>query len=360
MKTRISLFALCGLFSYAASFAQPKELGRFFPAAAVTSGGAANVRYLVAGYVTPLAEDFGALANSAWYNTGENHKKFGFDLSVSVNTIFVSSTSNYFNIDNTKLTGVSYLGTLSGSIPAPTAYGPESDIPSFTYNGGPNAGLGFNGTGGGNISKDVPIGSLVVPTLQGGIGLVKNTDLRFRFTPAVTISGTELKSWGVGIQHDIKQHFPGIKLAPFSMSVLVAYSKLTVTTSLGGLYNTAAGSGTFAGQEAVGETSAYTAQLLISKSVPVVTFYGGLGFNSATTTYAVNGSYYVDKAKTVVGDVTLSPVTIKDPYSQEFSTSGFRATGGIRLKFGPFFLNGDYTYFKGKGLLTTGLGLTVR
>lgn len=358
MKKRSALFIFCWLLGHVV-LAQPKQIGKYFPAATGT-GGPANVQYLIDGYISPLGEDLGSLINNGWYHTGENHKKFGFDLSISVNTIFASDASKHFTIDNTKTPGIGFTGTAtpSGIIQqAPTAYGPEAELPGFAINNGPNAGLNFIGPGGGNISSEVPIGSMAVPTIQGGLGLVKNTDIRFRYTPAVDLNGTKLGNWGVGLLHDIKQHIPGIKLAPFSLGLLVTYSQLNATTSLEGLYQNAAGSGSFTGQEGVGETSAYSAQILIAKSIPVLTFYGGIGYNSATTKYAVKGNYYVDNAN---GVPLIAPFSLTDPFQKDYSTSGFRATGGLRIKFGPIFLNGDYTLFRGNGHLTVGFGLTVR
>lgn len=351
MKNK-TLVAIIGLvIVYSTTIAQPKELAKFFPAAAVSSGGAANVQTLVGGYITPIAEDFGALSNGGWYNTAATHKKFGFDLSVTVTTIFAKSESKYFTVNS--LSGV---GLVGGQVP--TAYGPEVPPPTFNYNPGePNiTTVGFTGPGGGNVSKDIPIGSLIVPTIQGGLGLFGNTDLRFRFSPGVTISGTELKNWGVGLLHDIKQHIPGIKIAPISLSLLLAYGQLTATTDLSGLY-----SSNNTKQEGVGDTKSYTVQVLFSKSVPVVTFYVGLGYNSATTTYSVNGTYVVNNSY-IGGSATPlpSPVTLTNPFNRDFSTSGFRGTGGIRFKFGPITLHGDYTLFNGKGLFSTGFGFTVR
>jgi len=339
------------------TFAQQNQIAKFFPAAAVPSGGAANVQALVGGYIKPIGEDFGALTNNGWYATASNHKKWGFDLQVTMNTIFAKSDQKTF-VPAT-LSGVSYNGTTGGNNLAPTAYGAETDAPIFNYTAGGNNPLPFLGPAGGNISKDVPIGSLVVPTITGGLGLFANTDVRFRFTPAVTLSNTELKNWGVGIQHDIKQHIPGLKLIPFSLSVLVAYSQLTATTDLSGYYDPSTGSAS--DQKGIGETKAYTAQVLVSKSIAVVTFYAGLGYNSSTTTYDIKGSYNVNRAYTPAGSVPLlSPVTLKDPFHQDFTLSGFRATGGIRLKFGPVALNSDYTLASSKGLLTAGFGFTFR
>ena len=167
---------------------------------------------------------------------------------------------------------------------------------------------------------------------------------------------------GIGLMHDIKQHIPGIKMAPIGLSLLLAYSQQTATTNLGGIYQTASGSGSYAGQEGVGDTKSYTAQILISKSIPVLTFYGGIGYNSATSTYAINGSYYVDKSYidiTQPGIPLLSPKQLNNPFKLDVSTSGVRFTGGIRFKFGPVFLNTDYSYYNSKGLYTVGFGFTV-
>ncbi len=336
---------------------QTNQIARFFPAAMVPSGGQANIDKLISGYITPVAEDFGSLGNGGWYNTAETHKRFGFDLSVTMNAISASSNSKSFAVGT--LQGVVSDGTVLGGLnaPAPTVYGGEKDFPLFHYDaaGLPNVGT-FAGPGGGNISSDVPIGSLAVPSIQGGLGLFANTDLRFRFTPQIKIGSTQTDSWGLGLMHDIKQHIPGIKMAPFSLSLFLAYNQLNASTDLSGLY-------TGANQEGVGETKGYTAQILISKSIPVLTFYGGIGYNSSSTTYSIKGTYLVDKAFLADGTpfpLNTAPTTLTNPFSKEYSTSGFRATLGLRFKFGPVTLHGDYTIFNSQGIFATGFGFTVR
>lgn len=346
----------------------PSQITKFFPAAAVTTGGQQNIDQLVTGYITPISEDLGGLSNNGWYSTGATHKRFGFDLSVSMNAVSANSDSKYFTINS--LQGITYNGTQptsGGGGKAPTAYGPESEFPSFNFapSGGPNGtpvAIPFYGPPGGNVSKDIPVGSLAVPTINGGIGLFANTDVRFKFTPAISINKTELSGWGVGLQHDIKQHIKGIKMAPISLSLLLAYSQLTATTNLEGIYYTSPTSNAFTGQQGIGDTKSYTAQVIISKTIPVLTFYGAIGYNSSTTNYAIKGSYYVDKAYTDIalpGIPLLAPKQLNNPYSKDFTTNGVRFTGGLRFKFGPVTLNGDYTYFNSRGLYTMGLGFTV-
>jgi hypothetical protein len=345
------LFLLAGHFA----FAQVNQITKFFPAAAVPTGGAANVQALVSGYITPIGEDLGALGNNGWYSTAATHQKFGFDISVTMNTVFAKSEQKTFSPG--ALSGLSYDGTIPPGDKAPTAYGAETVLPKFTYTAGPNSIIPntfFLGPGGGNVSKDIPIGSLAIPTLQVGLGLFANTDLKLRYTPTTKINGTELNNWGVGLKHDIKQHFSGIKMAPFSLALLLAYSQMTATTDLSGYY-------TGSGQNGKGQTNGFTAQILASKSLAVVTFYVGLGYNSSTTTYSINGVYNVDKADAGPGAYPLvSPVTLTNPYKQDFTLSGFRGTGGMTLKFGPVALNGDYTLLNGKGLMSLGFGLTFR
>jgi len=334
-----------------------KNIVKFFPAAATTTGGtpsaqgSANVQELVKAYITPITKDFGSLVNNGWYNTAATHKKFGFDLTVTVNSLSPKSNDKTFNVPN--LTGVQFDGTTTsgaGIDKAPTAYGAEKQFPNFHYTAGPNNGKAFQGPDGG-INKDLSAVAIVVPTIQAGIGLFANTDLRIRYTPKVTIGDNELENWGVGIHHDIKQHIPGLKELPFSLSVFVAYSQLKATADLSGVYSGSAV------QEGLGETKAYTAQVMISKKLAIVTFYGAVGYNGSKTEYAINGTYVVNKTDS---GTALIPVTLVNPFNLTTKLSSVRATGGIRINLGPVIMNGDYSFVNSKGMFTAGLGFTVR
>jgi len=334
-----------------------KDIVKFFPAAAVPTGGSANVQELVKSYINPVAQDFGSLVNNGWYNTAATHKKFGFDLTITANSLSAKSEDKSFIVPI--LTGVQFDGTTTsgaGKDKAPTAYGSEKEFPNFHYTAGPNSvpSKSFQGPDGAGINKDVPIGSIVIPTIQAGIGLFANTDLRIRYTPKVTIADNELENWGVGVHHDIKQHIPGLKELPFSLSAFVGYSQLKATADLKGVYSGSAV------QEGVGKTDAYTIQVMISKKLAIFTFYGAVGYNASKTDYSIKGSYVVDHATFNGANVALTPVTLTDPFSLTTKVNGLRATGGLRLNFGPVILNGDYTFVNSKGMFTTGFGFTVR
>ena len=350
MKKQMILLVLVAAFSSATA---QKAVTRYFPAAATATNGNENLQALLSAYLQPIMEDYGSVINSGWVNTAATHKRFGFDLSITMNTITAKSSSNYFVPPNTP--GLIFQATTANNDKAPTAYGPTGEYPTFQFQGGANAGRVFLGADGANISEDIPVGSIMVPTIQGGLGLFASTDIRFRFTPNVTISGTELGNWGLGIHHDIKQHIGPLKELPFSLSVFAGYSQLKATTDLSGVY---------AGTDQTGEakTTSITARLLVSKKLAIFTFYAGVGYNSANTNFDIKGTYQVDRGQGIAGaDVPLAQtITLTDPFSQDFKSSGVSLTGGLRLNLGPVTLNGDYSLLNSEGLLTAGFGFTVR
>jgi hypothetical protein len=332
-----------------------QALTRYFPA------GQTNAGILIESYVSPMAKDMGSLMNNGWVNTGATHKRFGFDLSVTVNTVPITSSGQFFTPPNTIGTNFNSTDQYSGPTPTgastdqiPTAYGPKSWYPKFTNTSGSNAGVTFQGPDGAP-PKTGSLNYQILPTIQLGFGLFKNTDIRIRYTPQETFNTVKVGNYGFGLMHDLKQHIPGIKMLPFSLSVFLGYTQLKGTVDL---------SGNYAGSNQQGQTtsSAVTGQVIISKSLSIITFYGVLGYNQSSTKFDVKGTYNVNSfySNPELSLSLPSPFTLTDPYSYSFSTKGFRATGGARLKAGPIFINGDYTFFNSQKLITLGAGLWFR
>lgn len=325
------------------SAAAQSDIAKFFPA------GEQNIDVLVDGYMAPFCEDYGTLVNNGWFTTGATHKKFGFDFGVTVTTIKVESDVKRFMPAG--LTGVNFLGSTSQNNDTPTFYGPEDEFPMFEITSGNNADITFEGPDGADVESAIKAGSMAVATVYGGIGLFKNTDLRFRFTPTLSFDNVEYNNWGIALLHDVKQHIPGIKELPFSLSFLAGYTQAKAVADLSGFY-------TGSGQEGVAVANAFTFQLIISKNLKIIDFYGSIGYNTSSATYEINGTYNVDATDS--GFPLNAPFTLTNPYSNSFSSNGMRFTGGIRFKLGPVILNGDYTFYGKQQLLTAGFGFTFR
>ncbi len=294
-------------------------------------GSQADANYLAQGYMEPVLNALGSGLNQGWYNTAANHKKFGFDLTFTASSIqFPSNELTYF-VDNNKLTSIQIVGDPN----APTFIG--SDVaPTYAYKA-PLTGT-FQGPPGVNV-KDIPLGGLPMPMVNLGIGLLWNTDLKIRWASVTPSGGTSVNLFGFAIQHDIKQHIPGLKEVPFDLSAIFGYTTLNSEVTFDAAQ----------GQKSKSDFSATTIQALIGKKFSVLTVYGGAGYNFSSGSLKALGNY---------PDATTG-VTLVDPISISSSVNGPRFTAGMRLKLAVFTLHGDYT-FQRYNTLTVGFGISVR
>jgi hypothetical protein len=97
--------------------------------------------------------------------------------------------------------------------------------------------------------------------------------------------------------------------------------------------------------------NSYIFQALISKKISVLTVYGGVGYQMIKTNVDVLGTYRIEASPAYF--------TITDPVTINFKNNGFKLNGGIRLKFGPVYINGEYTLQKYNSV-TVGLGFSIK
>ncbi|MBX2946403.1 MAG: hypothetical protein KF725_11260 [Cyclobacteriaceae bacterium] len=348
MKTLILLPVM--LFITSALCAQDK-LTRYFPA------GLTDGQVLIDNYLRPLGEDICILPNNGWYTTAKTHKKWGFDLNITVNSVFVSNEKKYFDLPQLS-NGLTYQGSTTGNTTQiPTFYADEGEWPLYRIEGGANNGVVFQGAEGSEPGAAYFIDAFFLPNIQMGLGLgfLKNTDLRVRFTPRTPISSVEVGSWGIGIMHDIRQHLKVVDENLFFLSVFVGYTKYSIDVDL---------SGGFDGTDQVGaiSTSGFTGQILIGKDFKIISFYGAAGYETGKTSVDINGTYTVDSYFNSTGDFATLPQSfiLSNPYSFNYNKSGMRFTAGTRLKLGPITFNGDYSFVGDRRVLTLGFGFTVK
>lgn len=298
-------------------------------------GSTADANYLVKGYVTPALNTISAGLNQGWYNTAKSHKKFGFDLTVTVSGVYIPSSDLTYRVENSQMTNVSVTPNSATAIDAPTIFGSETS-PVYRER---STGATFEGAPGIDLKGNIGYNFVPVPMYHLGIGLPKGTDLKLRFIPNISVGDNgSISMFGIGIMHDIKQYIPGIKELPFDLSGFVGYTQLKSDVGL---------DDTRPDQKVEYSTSATTIQGLISKKISVLTFYGGLGYNFTKANFDVKGTYTVNNS------------SAKDPVSISASQSGPRLTAGMRLKLAIFTFHGDYTLQKYNSF-TLGFGFSVR
>ncbi|MFN8239613.1 MAG: DUF6588 family protein [Bacteroidales bacterium] len=348
---RLSLFIISASLFFTTTYAQIDNV-EFIKA------GAADGLKLMEAYFKPWANAFGAGLNGSWYNTAKPHKLGGFDITASINIGMVPKSEGTFNLDDLDLTVLTGTGTAS------TISGPNTDGPTLTKTVSGVTVASFPAAPGTDW-RLIP-----VPMAQVGIGLPLGTELKIRFMPKLTIQDGDLSLWGVGLVHSIMQYIPGNKMLPIDVSLFGGYTKLTGNIPISlqpdnyGYYPVSVTPATFADQNLNSTVQALNVSLIASVSVPVVTFYGGLGYSKTQTKIVMEGNYPTPVAVAtptphaeynesgILSGAELPDIDIKN-------FSGLRANVGVRFKLAVITIHADYTRSL-YNVFSAGLGISFR
>ena len=283
---------------------------------------------LIEAYFTPMAESFGAGLNNGWYNTAKPHSLGGFDVTFTLNTVIIPNTAETFKIGDE-------FGNVFQSTKdeAATVFGNDG-VTAMYYDPSSQVGtdsIPFNMPGG----FKTPI--MPLPMIQAGIGLIKNTAIDIRYMPMLNVGDNiNVNLFGIGLKHDLLQWIPGVGDAiPMSLSLQGGYTSLNTELKV-------------AGQEVSLNTKATTINLVASKKILMLTGYAGVGYNSATTTFAADANFNLDG---IQFDETVE-IDFK-------SIKKLRTNIGLRLNIAVVTIQADYTFAE-YPTATLGLGVSLR
>jgi hypothetical protein len=317
-----------------------------------------GVKFIEA-YITPWANAFGAGLNGSWYNTAKPHKFSGFDITLGVNVGFVPSSAETFEISSLGLSS-----SISGTGTAPTIAGPQDDGPALTYSEGGVALATFN-TPPGTAWKAIP-----VPTAQVGIGLPLGSELKVRFIPRIPVREGNVMLWGFGLMHSIMQYIPGNELIPVDASVFAGYTRLNGNVPLSLEYGAPSNYATynpatdFNDQNMSVTVEALNICAIGSFNLPVISFYGGLGYSKTRTLVELTGNFPTPVLVTTgTPHAEYNDSGVKQgsdfPEMDIRNFSGLRANIGFRIKLAVVTFHADYTRSQ-YNVLSAGLGISFR
>ena len=296
----------------------------------------ADATKLIQAYGEPLFKGFGVGMNSGWTNTAKPKGLLHFEIKFTTTAAFIPTSDQSFNV--TKIGLSSGVGpTNANNTIAPTIGGERgSDGPELNiYDANHRVVDQFN----------LPSGKLpVIPTpqIQATIGLIDGTDLTVRGFPKIDFGGDvgDVSMIGFGLKHDLTHYIfgPAKILVPFNLSVMAAYSRLSLSDNLsvtpddGAKPENGTTTTDFSNQHTDAHFNSFLAQLIISKKVLFFTPFWAVGYNTASTHFAAVGNYPVTTRETLTQEyysVYTNPVNIN-----ETSISGFRTDVGFQLNFG--------------------------
>ncbi|UOB16531.1 DUF6588 family protein [Abyssalbus ytuae] len=175
-----------------------------------------------------------------------------------------------------------------------------------------------------------------IPTgfIQASLGVIKATELKVRFFPKIKTDDVKVGFYGFGVQHEFTKWLPADKVMPIAISGLIGY------THLDGSYDfTDTGIIEGDNQRVESKMNTWVFQAIASTKLPVINFYGSIGYMTGKSETDVLGTY-------VVSEGPFTSEVYVDPFSISNKANGARATLGTKLKLSFFRLNAEYTFAK--------------
>jgi hypothetical protein len=301
-------------------------------------------------YLNPLVTSVNFGMGSGWSHSAKTHKKLGFDITISLNTFFIPSNAKSFSTSG--LTSIT-----SSSDYLPTVLGDNTnETLSVSINDGsdvfPNE---FNATfiAPSGIESDLFLNMLITPNIQVGLGLPFKTDLIVRYIPTKSTKNTDIGLMGVGIKHNLLQHFgPADKIPFIDLSLLIAYSNYSIdyafqkTSNLQGI-----------DQRATMDMNNYTAKIISSIDLKLITFYASIGYSKGVSNLSVLGSY--DLSYSVLDSTQVVVLTVTDPLQVEWEKQSISGNAGLSFNLPGIKLFADYTS-QDYDSVTVGVSIGIR
>lgn len=288
-------------------------------------------------YNEPLVESYTWAISQGWNHTARPHRPIGFDISFGSSIVFIPTNMLTYSVHD--LEGVRIV---KGNNRLPTFFGDNITKSVIGVKNDDGTESIIPATQGVNI----PIAPL--PYIKFGLGVFKNTEIMGRVFPKVEYNGIIIQMWGVGIKHNIIQWFFNEK-SPFDLSLFGGYTQVDGTYPLE--------QSSVAPVVAPGNLNFVTKggdfELILSKTFPLLTLYANTGFVYSKNTSQLTGDYRLLQNNEEYLNVP------KDGIVDETELKAWKFGGGLMLKFGLVFINGDYTFSK-YHQINVGMGLTLK
>lgn len=350
-------FCLIGLVSTPAK-------GQISDVGAIIQAGANDASLLAREYLAPAGKGFGAGLNAGWFNSAKTHQTLGFDISIKASLAIVPDSDKEFDV-----TGLSFqrLELESGSPTTTPTLAGDSDAARSSFVIRETVGGNTYTIGNFTMPEGTGVGYVPTPMIQASVGLIKNTDVTLRYFPEYENEEYgRISLFGLGVKHELNQWLPGGKLLPVDISVQAGFTNLEVDGNLDVPMPSADDNGgytaaDFEGQKITTKTSGWTANVIVGKTLPILSVYGGVGIESATMEIKTVGNYPVEVPDTNnPGQTTIESIAGEDLFNFEIeSDNKVHALAGIRIKLAFLTISADYTLSK-YPMANAGIGFSFR
>lgn len=362
--TAALIFSLAGVKTASAQFSDTGDIIR---------AGASDANILLKEYLRPFGNGFGADLNSGWVNSARPYRTLGFDLRVSAAVSVVPTGDRSFDVTNINFENLEHAqGTTTI---AQTLFGDDVSGPDMRV-------MGTNPFT--NQREEItrftmPEGTgypyVPAPMLQLTVGAIMDTDLSVRYIPTITMDDFSVDLFGIGVRHGLNQWIPNGSLLPVDLSVQVGYTRLTSDYGVdlkpekgSDIYNPFSGQPQLWNDQKIDFVAeGLTGNLLVGKNFPIISFYGGVGFQTSNVSINSPGSYPItsfnpDYNPTQTSEETRERIIerLDDPINIDYTAeNAFHAMAGFRIRLAVLTVSGSYT-FSNYPVANLGVGISFR
>lgn len=328
-KRMKKLIILLGLMTGLSSVAQDKLED-------LIAAGLEDAQRFSTSYITPGGEALIHSMANGWIQSAKVKKPLRFDISLVGNVIFVKKEHQSFTLNTADYNNLKFRdGSMVKEVA--TAFGendPDILVYSEVRDGEEVIEVEFELPQG---LASVNLNILPAAFLQARVGIFKGTELKLRYFPEIDQEDVKVGLYGVGLQHEFTSWLPAEKIFPLAISGIVAYTNLGASFDFTN-YQIVTGSN----QRFDLKIDSWLFQLQASTKLPVINFYGGLGYIYGSSEFSVLGIYKV------VAGIPIDEITdqFQDPFSIKNKISDLRGSIGANLRLGFFGLHVDYNFAK--------------
>jgi len=298
-------------------------------------------------YFSPATDAVIYGMSSGWFNTAKSKKFLRFEISAIGNLSFTDSESQSFQLNTADFNNLSFTNGPSIQNVA-TALGENNpDVGMMVSVQDPNT----------NQSTEIPItlpqglaseDINFVPTgfIQASIGLIKGFEVKARYLPEVETEDVDSQFYGFGLQNELTELIPFDKVLPIRISAFAGYSKFEGKFRFD---DSDFISGVNRRIESEAESWLFAA--IVSTKLPVLNFYGSVGYVTGDSTTSLLGQYNLN-----TGINSVDSEVLVDPFSVKSDVSGAKATLGFKLSLAFFRIHADYSF---QEFNTASLGISL-
>ena len=276
-------------------------------------------------YLEPLSEGLLYGLTGAWNNTAEAKPAWVLDVSLVANGSFVPSEKLSKQIDISAIDNLEVLGggttvripTILGSTESEVTFVATRDGEEFIFDA--PTGIGLFST---NLLPNA--------FLQANLGLPLNSEFSVRLFPKISIEDVSLGVIGFGLKHEISKSIQGFNNLPIAISLFAAFTRLDADYD----FDTD-GFVTGESQSIDASLNSWLFEAMASTRFPIWNVYGGLGYVTGKSNYAVEGTYIITTQE--------ETVQFENPFDVQGNISGLRGNFGGSVRMNRFKISLDYT-----------------